>query len=77
MKLYCAFSLDSPHRSGSNEYTHYTFFNIKKIILKSAAKGFLSKGIKNEFEIALVIEPSVFEPLKFYCVLFQSTLHPS
>ena len=26
-----------------------------------------SKGLKNEFEIAVVNEPSVFEPLKFYC----------
>ena len=28
-----------------------------------------SKGLKNEFETALVNEPSVFEPLKFYCKL--------
>ena len=33
---------------------------------KSAAMGF-SKGLKNEFETVLVNEPSVFEPLKFYC----------
>ena len=24
-------------------------------------------GLKNKFEIAVVIEPLVFEPLKFYC----------
>ena len=35
--------------------------------LKSAAKGFFSLGLKNEFETAIVKEPSVFEPLKFYC----------
>ena len=35
---------------------------------KSAAMGFLSKGLKNEFETAIVNEPSVFEPLKFYCI---------
>ena len=29
--------------------------------------GFFSKGLKNEFEIAVVNEPSVFESLKFYC----------
>ena len=34
---------------------------------KSAALGFFSKGHKNEFETAVVNEPSVFEPLKFYC----------
>ena len=44
---------------------------IKKITLnylKSAAMGFFSKGLKNEFETAEVNEPSVFEPLKFYCI---------
>ena len=29
---------------------------------------FFSKGPKNEFETAVVNEPSVFEPLKFYCI---------
>ena len=33
----------------------------------SAAMVF-SKGLKNEFEIAVVNKPSVFEPLKFYCI---------
>ena len=26
------------------------------------------KGLKKEFETAVVNEPSVFEPLKFYCI---------
>ena len=30
--------------------------------------GFFSMGLKNEFETAVVNEPSVFEPLKFYCI---------
>ena len=34
---------------------------------KSAAMGYFSKGLKNEFETAVVNEVSVFEPLKFYC----------
>ena len=34
--------------------------------LKSAVMGFCTKGLKNEFETAVVNEPSVFEPLKFY-----------
>ena len=34
---------------------------------KSAAKGSFSQGLKHEFETAMVNEPSVFEPLKFYC----------
>ena len=29
-------------------------------------------GFKNEFETALVNEPSVFEPLKIYCILLLS-----
>ena len=65
------FSLESPHRGDSNKYTQYTIFNMnKKNTLnypKSAAMGFFSKGLINEFEIAVVNEPSVFEPLKFYC----------
>ena len=52
-------------------YTQYTVFNIKKKITlnypKFAAKGIFSKGLKNEFETAMVNKPSVFEPLKFYC----------
>ena len=70
MKVYCVFTLESPHRGDSNEYTQYTIFNIKKITLnypKSAVMGFFSKGFKNEFEAAVVNESSVFEPLKFYC----------
>ena len=38
MKVCCVFSLESPHRGDSNEYTQYTIFNIfnirKKITLK-------------------------------------------
>ena len=30
--------------------------------------GFISKGLKNQFEKAMANEPSVFEPLKFYCI---------
>ena len=48
MKVYCVFSLESPHRGDSNEYTHYTVFNIKqKINLnypKFAAVGFFLRS---------------------------------
>ena len=30
MKVYCVFSLESPHRGDSGEYTKYTIFRIKK-----------------------------------------------
>ena len=65
------FTLESPHRGDSNEYTQYTIIsmNMKNCLNypKSAAMGFFSKGLKNEFETAMVNETSVFEPLKFYC----------
>ena len=66
------FLLESPHRGDSNENKQYTIFNVNKMNTlnypKSAAMGFFSKGLKNEFETAVVNEPSVFEPLKFYCI---------
>ena len=72
LKVCCVFSLESPRRGDSKENTQFTIFNIKKKItlnyLKSAAMGFCSNGLKNEFETAVVNEPSVFEQLKFYCI---------
>ena len=32
MKVYCVFSLESPHGGDSNVYTQYTIFIIKKKI---------------------------------------------
>ena len=69
----CVFSLESPHRGDSNEYTQFTIFNIIQkenhpYYPKSAAMGFYSKGRKKKFETAVVNESSVFEPLKFYCI---------
>ena len=65
------FSLESPHRGDSNENTQYTIFNMNKKkhpkLSKICSYGLFSKGLKNEFETAVVNEPSVFEPMKFYC----------
>ena len=33
MKVYCVFSLESPHRGDSNVYTQYTIFISPQIIL--------------------------------------------
>ena len=59
--------------------THNIPFSMKKK-KKNHAKlsqicnqGMFFKGLKNEFETAVVNEPSVFEPLKFYCI-FQRSL---
>ena len=66
----------SSHRGDSNEYTQYTIFNIKEEIIlnypKSAAMGIFFKGLKSEFEKAVVNQPSGLEPLKFYCSLDET-----
>ena len=55
------FSLESPHRGDSNDYTQYTTFNMKKKLTlnypKYASMGFCSTGFKNEFETVVVNEP--------------------
>ena len=58
------FSLESPHQGDSNEYTHHSIINIKKKITLNYPKynnvcsyGIFSKGLKNEFETAVVNEP--------------------
>ena len=47
IKVYCVFSLESPHRGDSNEDIQCTIFNTKKKITvnnpKSAAVGFFPK----------------------------------
>ena len=67
------FSLESPHRGDSNKNTQYTIFNMnKKNTLnypKSAALEFFPRDSRTEFETAVVNEPPVFEPLKFYYIL--------
>ena len=66
------FSLESPQRGDSNEYTEYNISQYKKEnhreLSQTCNYGICSKGFKNDFETAVVNEPSVFEPLKFYCI---------
>ena len=61
------FLLESPRRGDSNEYTQYTIFNLRKEKTLICSYGIFFKGLKNEFETAVVNEPSVFEPLNVYC----------
>ena len=77
------FSLESPRRGNSNEYTQHAIINIKRKSTLNYPKynnacsyGICHQGLKNEFEIAVVNEPSVFEPLMFFCmcVIFGSTI---
>ena len=62
------FLLESSHRGDSNENTQYTIFNIKKKKTLSypriSSYEIFFTGLKNEFETAIVNEPSVFEPLR-------------
>ena len=66
------FTLESPHRGDSNGYTQYTIFSMNMTKLPKLSQicsyGLFSKGLKNKFETAVVNEPSLFEPLKFYCI---------
>ena len=81
MKVFCVFSIESPHWGDSNQYTQYTIFNIKKKITlnypKFAAIGFCFQGLRNEFETAVVNKPSVFEPLKFNCICKGVEVRPT
>ena len=73
------FSLESPQRGDSNEFTQYTIFQYKNEnhhkLCQICNYGIFSKGLKNEFETAVVNEPSVFEPLKFYCVYIKPIIN--
>ena len=59
----------------STQYTisHYEKENHPKLS-QICSYGICSKGPKNEFETAVVNEPSVFEPLKFYCMWQMDTV---
>ena len=74
IKVYCVFSLESPQRGDSNVYIQYTISQYKKEnhpkLSQICNYGICSKELKNEFETAVVNELSVFEPLKFYCILY-------
>ena len=71
------YSLESPNRGDSNEYTQHTIINIKKEnhpklsqIQYCLQLWDFCYGLKNEFERvqnSQVFEPSVFEAQKVYC----------
>ena len=59
----------------SNEYTQYSISQYKQgnnpNLSQICNYRISSKGPKNEFETAVVNEPSVFEPLKFYYNIYS------
>ena len=58
MKVCCVYSLESPHWGDSNEYTTIYHFRYKienrPKLTQICSYGIFSKGLKNEFEIAVV-----------------------
>ena len=77
MKVYCEFSLESPQFECL--HTTYHFNNKKKITpdySESAATGFLPRDsrMSSWLKTARVNKPSVFEPLKFYCINLREFL---
>ena len=50
----------------------FSIYKRNKLINYSKSAVFdFSKGLKNEFETAMVNEPSVSEPLKFFCIMLS------
>ena len=70
MEVYSVFSLESPHQG----YFQYKTENNPKLF-QISSNGIFSKGLKSEFEAAVVNEPSAFEPLKFYCISLKMLVH--
>ena len=73
------FTLESPHRGDSYEYIQYTIFlqyekEKHHKLSQTCSYGIFSKGLEEEIETAVVTEPSVFEPLKFYCICINYLL---
>ena len=68
MKVYCVFSLESPHRGDSNDYTQYTIFNMNKKKHPKLSQICIYGIFPRYSRTAVVNEPSVFKPLKFYCI---------
>ena len=65
-------SLELPQRGDSNGYTQNTVSQYKNEnhpkLSQICKYGICSKGLKNEFEAAVVNDPSLFQPLRFYCI---------
>ena len=75
MKVFCVFTLQLPHRGDSNEYTQYTIFQYEKEkhpkLYQICSCRIFFKELKNEFDKAVVNEPSMFEPFKFCCIYVE------
>ena len=52
----------------STHNIHFQYKEKSALIILNLPLWDFSKGLKNEFETAETDEPSVFDPLKFYCI---------
>ena len=68
------FTLESPHRGDSNEYTQYTISQYKKEnhpkLSQICSYGILFQGTQERVRNSSGKEPPVFEPMKFYCITY-------
>ena len=73
IKVYYVLSLELPHFGDSQKYKQHTIINIKKrkspnniLYTKFLQLWVFCYGLNNKFEITIVNQPLVFEPLKFF-----------
>ena len=78
------FSLESPQRGNSNEYTQYTIFQYKKENIPQLSQlcnyGICSMGLKNEFETAIsvrAIEVLLYLYGKIRLIILKLSVIPS
>ena len=66
MAVCCVFSLESPHRGDSNEYTQYTIFNAQQKFSLNYHKTAAQERVRNiRSEQAISVRAT-----KFYCIWF-------
>ena len=72
--MYVVYSNQNCLGGDFNEHKQHAIINIRKKIILNYLKHnvcsyrIFSYGPKNGFQIAMVNEPSMFKPLKFYCI---------
>ena len=66
----CVYLLELPHQGNSNDSHNFMMKKKKKnpTFFYFVAIRRTSQGLKNELELAMVNEPSVFELLRFDCI---------
>ena len=72
MKVYCVYTLESPHWGDSNVYTQYTIFQYEKektpLIIPNLQLWDFFQGTQDWVRKSRGKRAISFEPLKFYCI---------